>query len=66
MVRANIDALVRVDLATRYRAHDSALRAGWKSRNEVRDLEDMSPIDGGDEFLWPPYRTFPLEKDEAE
>lgn len=58
-VKFNPDALLRVDLATRYRAHDLSIRAGWKSRDEVRRLEDMPPIsDGtGGEFLWPPYAT---------
>jgi HK97 family phage portal protein len=64
----NVDALVRVDLANRYRAHDSAIRAGWKNRNEIRELEDLKPIDAddeGDAYLWPPYRAFPLETDEG-
>lgn len=64
--RANIDALVRVDTATRYRAHDVAIRSGLTSRDERRALEDLPPIsDGtGGEHLWPPGRAFPLETDE--
>lgn len=60
-VKFNADALVRVDLTTRYRAHDMAIRAGWESRNDVRHIEDLPPItDGtGDEYLWPPYRVTP-------
>lgn len=54
-VRFNRDAVVAVDLSTRYRAHDLAIRDGWRSRNEVRELEDLPPIPGGDEHLWPPY-----------
>lgn len=53
----NRGALLRTDLLTRYRAHDTAIRAGWRSVNEVRQLEDEPPIDGGDETLWPPYAT---------
>lgn len=58
-VKFNADALVRVDLASRYKAHDTAIRSGLNSRNERRELEDYAPIpDGtGDEFLWPPYAT---------
>jgi phage portal protein BeeE len=58
-VKFNPDALVRVDLATRYKAHDMAIRGGWASRDERRELEDLPPIpDGsGQEFLWPPYAT---------
>lgn len=64
-VKFNSDALVRVDLATRYKAHGDAIRTGWKSRDEVRHTEDLLPIpDGtGGEFLWPPYRAFPLPED---
>jgi HK97 family phage portal protein len=58
-VKINADALVRVDLTSRYKAHDLAIRGGWKSRNDVRRIEDEAPItDGtGDEYLWPPYST---------
>jgi HK97 family phage portal protein len=59
VVKFNADAIVRVALADRYKAHDTAIRAGFKSRDEVRDLENFAPIpDGtGGEFLWPPYAT---------
>ncbi len=53
--RFNRSALLRTDTPTRYRAHDSAIRAGWLSRNDVRRLEDLPPIADGDEYLWPPY-----------
>lgn len=62
----NRGALLRTDIATRYRVHDMAIRAGMASRDERRELEELGPIpDGsGSEFLWPPYRTFPLPSDE--
>ena len=58
-VKFNADALVRVDLAARYKAHDLAIRSGLNSRDERRELEEYGPIpDGtGGEFLWPPYAT---------
>jgi HK97 family phage portal protein len=56
-VKFNADALLRVDLASRYKAHDMGIRAGWLSRNDVRRIEDMPPIADGDEYLWPPYAT---------
>jgi phage portal protein BeeE len=40
---------VRTDLLTRYQAHESAIRAGWKLRSEVRELEDLPPIAGIDD-----------------
>jgi HK97 family phage portal protein len=48
-VKFNAAALVRTDLLTRYQAHESAIRAGWKLRSEVRELEDLAPIDGIDD-----------------
>lgn len=46
----NPDAILRVDTRTRYDAHASALQARWMTVNEVRALEDMPPMDGGDEL----------------
>jgi HK97 family phage portal protein len=48
-VKFNAAALVRTDLLTRYQAHESAIRAGWKLRSEVRELEDLAPIPGIDD-----------------
>jgi HK97 family phage portal protein len=47
-VRINRDALLQSTTLERFRAHESALRNGWKVPNEVRELEDMQPLDGGD------------------
>ena len=48
-VKFNAAALVRTDLLTRYQAHESAIRAGWKLRSEVRELEDLAPVAGIDD-----------------
>jgi HK97 family phage portal protein len=48
-VKFNAGALVRTDLLTRYQAHESAIRAGWKLRSEVRELEDLPPVAGIDD-----------------
>jgi HK97 family phage portal protein len=48
-VKFNAAALVRTDLLSRYQAHESAIRAGWKLRSEVRELEDMPPVAGIDD-----------------
>jgi phage portal protein BeeE len=48
-VKSNAAALVRTDLLTRYQAHESAIRAGWKLRSEVRELEDLGPVAGMDD-----------------
>jgi hypothetical protein len=33
------------------------------SVNEARIIEDMPPINDGNEYLWPPYRAFPIDGD---
>ena len=38
------DALLRADTASRYAAYESALRAGWLTVDEVRELEDRPPL----------------------
>jgi HK97 family phage portal protein len=38
------DALLRADTASRYAAYESALRAGWITVDEVRELEDRAPL----------------------
>lgn len=56
-VKANRGAFLRADIATRYRVSDMAIRSGMASVNERRALEDLPPIESGDEYLWPPYAT---------
>ena len=56
-VKFNVDALLRLDTTTRMTAYQTAIRNGWMSVNEVRELEDRPRIDGGDRFLWPPMRA---------
>ena len=45
-VKCNLDARVRTDLKTRYEAHKIALDAGFKLVDEVRALEELSPLGG--------------------
>ncbi len=49
----NLNALRRGDTLSRHEAHNIAVQGGWKTINEVRELEDLNPIDGGDEALRP-------------
>ncbi len=55
--RFNIDGLLRGDIAARYEAYKSSLGGnqmpGFRTINEVRELEDLPPIDGGDELYKP-------------
>ena len=45
-----LDGLLRGDTQSRYTAYSSALQNMWMTRNEVRSLENLNPVDGGDEF----------------
>jgi len=49
----NLEGLLRGDVKTRYEAHSSALNNGWMCANEVRALEDLNPIEGGDVYRIP-------------
>jgi HK97 family phage portal protein len=45
--------LLRGDLKGRQAFYQSGIQWGYLNRNEVRDMEDMNQIDGGDEYLSP-------------
>jgi len=49
--------LLRGDVAARYAAYYQGRMGGWLSANDVLRLEDMEPIDGGDEYLRPTNTT---------
>ena len=50
----NADAFLRGDIATRYEAYSKATGSlPWQTRNEIRELEDMLPIEGGDKLFVP-------------
>jgi len=49
----NLDATCRADTKTRHEAHNIAVQGGWKTVNEVRALENLNPIKGGDEARFP-------------
>ncbi len=45
-----VEGLLRADSAGRGAWYNTALQSGWMCRNEVRRLENMAPIPGGDTF----------------
>src|SRR5262249_53500467 len=51
--RLNIDSLLRGITLDRYQAYNLALQGCWKTRNEVRALEGLPPMPGGDVLLQP-------------
>jgi len=50
-IKYNVDAITRADIKTRYDAYQKAIQSGFKSPNEVRELEDDEPKKGGDVLL---------------
>lgn len=52
-VKFNMDSLLRGDIKTQTEYFRAAIQWGWMSPNEVRELKDMNPRDGGDEYLKP-------------
>lgn len=49
----NVAGLLRGDLESRYKAYAVGRQWGWLSANDVRRLEDMNPVLGGDIYLSP-------------
>lgn len=49
----NADALYRADISGRYTAHSAALTAGFMTVNEVREIEGLPPVEGGDKIREP-------------
>lgn len=47
-VEFNIEGLLRGDSASRSNFYQSGLSNGWLTINEVRERENLSPVDGGD------------------
>lgn len=45
-----LEELLRGDILTRYQAYQIAITNGWKSQNDVRELENDNPVPGGDTY----------------
>ena len=52
-IKFNFNALLRGDLQSRTTAYSTALQAGFMSVNDVRRLEDFSPVADGNQFRVP-------------
>ncbi len=48
-----IEGLLRGDTAARYQAYAVGRQWGWLSANDIRDLENQNPIEGGDAYYIP-------------
>ena len=47
-IEFNIEGLLRGDSKTRADVHASALQNGWRTINEVRAIENLPPVEGGE------------------
>jgi len=52
-IRHNLEGLLRGDIKTRYESYAIGRNWGWLSANDVRELEDLNPIEAGDVYLQP-------------
>ena len=52
-IEFNISGLLRGDQKSRYEAYAIGRNWGWLSVNDIRRLENMPPIPGGDRYLTP-------------
>lgn len=52
-LRFNMDGLLRGDSISRAQYHSTALQAGWETVNDVRRIEDLPPVEGGDQTRVP-------------
>lgn len=50
-VEFNLDGLLRADVKTRYDSYAVGRQWGWLSANDIRSLENMNPIENGDEYI---------------
>jgi len=48
-----IEGLLRGDIKSRYDAYAIGRNWGWLSVNDIRDRENMNPVEGGDVYLSP-------------
>jgi HK97 family phage portal protein len=48
-----VDGKLRGDTVTRYQAYMTGRQGGWLSVNDIRERENMNPVEGGDEYLQP-------------
>ena len=52
-IKFTVDGLLRGDSQTRASVYSTALQSGYMSINDVRRLEDFTPVDGGDVYRVP-------------
>lgn len=51
--KLQLAGLLRGDITSRYNAYATGRQWGWLSANDVREMEDLNGVAGGDEYLAP-------------
>jgi hypothetical protein len=52
-IKFQFNDLLRADLQTRVQSYSVGTQAGFYSTNDIRRLEDMEPVEGGDQYRVP-------------
>ena len=52
-IEHDLSGLLRGDVEARFEAYRVGREGGWLSANDIRAMENMSPIEGGDAYLRP-------------
>ncbi|MGG7565994.1 phage portal protein [Rhodovulum sp. DZ06] len=52
-IEHDLSGLLRGDLEARFEAYRVGREGGWLSANDIRAMENLSPIEGGDAYLRP-------------
>lgn len=50
-LKFNVDSILRADIKTRYESYRIGVQGGFITANEVRELEEKEPKEGGDKLL---------------
>lgn len=58
----NMNGLLRGDHAARAQFYQALFNLGTLSSNDIRGLEDMNPIEGGDQYFVPANNLMPIDK----
>jgi HK97 family phage portal protein len=57
----DVSGRLRGDTLQRFQAYTLARNGSWLSPNEIREMEDRPPIEGGDDY-WAPMNFMPLDQ----
>lgn len=60
-----MDAQWRADIRTRYEAYARGKQWGWLSTNDIREFENLNPVEGGDEY-WQPVNMMEMGSEPPE